>query len=201
MDEPLSNLDAKLRHDMRVEIRELQQRLGMTVVYVTHDQAEAMSMADRVVLMREGRIEQDGRPEDLYSNPASVFVAGFIGTPPMNLLDLADGPDGAVFAGSDGGRVLEGRGQGFKLGLRPEHIELAESGGLPAELVATDYQGADTIVTARVGGQSLLVRVPGRVTIDGSRQANLKWRPEAVRVFDAATGRVADDRRPAASAA
>jgi sn-glycerol 3-phosphate transport system ATP-binding protein len=201
MDEPLSNLDAKLRHDMRVEIRELQQRLGMTVVYVTHDQAEAMSMADRVVLMREGRIEQDGRPEDLYSNPASVFVAGFIGTPPMNLLDLADGPDGAVFAGSDGGRVLEGRGQGFKLGLRPEHIELAESGGLPAELVATDYQGADTIVTARVGSQSLLVRVPGRVTIDGSRQANLKWRPEAVRVFDAATGLVAEDRRPAASAA
>jgi sn-glycerol 3-phosphate transport system ATP-binding protein len=201
MDEPLSNLDAKLRHDMRVEIRELQQRLGMTVVYVTHDQAEAMSMADRVVLMRDGRIEQNGRPEELYTDPASVFVAGFIGTPPMNLLALADGPDGAVLPGSDGTVVLEGPGQGFKLGLRPEDIGLAEDGGLPVELVAADYQGADTIVTARIGSQSLLVRIAGRVTIDGSRQARLKWPPEAIRVFDAATGQVVADRRPAASAA
>ncbi|MEX0638495.1 MAG: ABC transporter ATP-binding protein, partial [Burkholderiales bacterium] len=86
MDEPLSNLDAQLRHGMRVEIRALQQRLGMTVVYVTHDQVEAMSMADRVILMREGRIEQEGSPEELYARPATVFAARFIGTPPMNIV-------------------------------------------------------------------------------------------------------------------
>src|SRR5204862_921968 len=99
MDEPLSNLDAQLRHDMRVEIRALQQRLGMTVVYVTHDQVEAMSMADRVVLLREGRIEQEGAPEDLYSRPATTFAARFIGTPGMNLVTLTDGARGAVVRG------------------------------------------------------------------------------------------------------
>ena len=86
MDEPLSNLDAKLRHEMRTEIRSLQQRLGMTMVYVTHDQTEAMTMADRVVLMRDGRIEQNGTPEELYNRPATAFTARFIGTPPMNLI-------------------------------------------------------------------------------------------------------------------
>jgi sn-glycerol 3-phosphate transport system ATP-binding protein len=201
MDEPLSNLDAKLRHDMRVEIRELQQRLGMTVVYVTHDQTEAMSMADRVVLMRDGKIEQEGEPEQIYSHPASTFVAGFIGTPPMNLVELADGPEGAVIAGAADAAVLEGPGSGFRLGLRPEHIELATSGGLAAELVATDYLGADTIVTARVGCQSLLVRVAGRLTIDGHRTAALTWPQEAMHVFDSATGRLVAGRRAAASAA
>src|SRR3978361_1586214 len=87
MDEPLSNLDAKLRHEMRTEIRALQQRLGMTMVYVTHDQTEAMTMADRPVLMREGRIEQNGAPEELYNRPATTFTARFIGTPPMNLIE------------------------------------------------------------------------------------------------------------------
>ena len=100
MDEPLSNLDAKLRHEMRVEIRALQERLGMTVVYVTHDQTEAMSMADKVILMREGRIEQIGTPGSLYDGPSTKFCAEFIGTPPMNILRLADAEGGAVVAGS-----------------------------------------------------------------------------------------------------
>src|SRR5512146_2165997 len=111
MDEPLSNLDAQLRHGMRVEIRALQQRLGMTVVYVTHDQVEAMSMADRVVLIREGRIEQEGTPEELYAKPATMFAARFIGTPGMNLVQLADGPDGAVIRGTRTA-VVPGRGGG-----------------------------------------------------------------------------------------
>src|SRR5207237_10118809 len=96
MDEPLANLDAQLRHEMRVEIRALQQRLGMTVVYVTHDQVEAMSMADHVILLRAGRIEQQGTPAELYARPATTFAARFIGTPAMNLVQLADGPQGAV---------------------------------------------------------------------------------------------------------
>ena len=106
MDEPLSNLDAQLRAEMRQEIRGLQRKLGITMVYVTHDQIEAMSMADRVILMNSGRIEQNGTPVDLYERPANEFVARFIGTPPMNLLALERGRDGAVIAGTEGPSVL-----------------------------------------------------------------------------------------------
>ena len=198
MDEPLSNLDAKLRHDMRGEIRDLQRRLGMTVVYVTHDQTEAMSMADKVMLMREGRIEQAGAPDELYDLPATLFAAGFIGTPAMNLVDLADGPEGAVVAGAGGGAVLAGPGEGLKLGVRPEHIVIAERGGLEAELVWRDYLGADTIVTARLGSQSVLIRLAGRFDGVGGRRVNLTWAPENVHVFDAATGRRVNDRQAVA---
>src|SRR6185437_1369270 len=107
MDEPLSNLDAQLRAEMRLEIRALQRKLGITIVYVTHDQVEAMSMADRVVLMREGRIEQNGTPVQLYESPANTFAARFIGTPPMNLLRLEAGPGGAVIAGTEGPPLLD----------------------------------------------------------------------------------------------
>jgi sn-glycerol 3-phosphate transport system ATP-binding protein len=129
MDEPLSNLDARLRHDMRIEIHSLQRRLGMTVVYVTHDQVEAMSMADHIILMRDGRIEQEGEPEELYSRPVSTFAAGFIGTPPMNLLELVDGGGGAAIAGGEGSAVVRGSGAGLKLGVRPEDIRLFETAG------------------------------------------------------------------------
>src|SRR5438477_6004108 len=108
MDEPLSNLDAQLRAEMRREIRGLQQKLDITMVYVTHDQTEAMTMADHVVLLRAGRIEQDAPPAALYAHPASVFAARFIGTPPMNVLLLADGPGGAVVRGTDGPALFEG---------------------------------------------------------------------------------------------
>src|SRR5213075_2991006 len=109
MDEPLSNLDAQLRQDMRTEIRGLQRTLGITMVYVTHDQVEAMSMADRVVLLNKGRIEQNASPAELYENPANTFVARFIGTPPMNLLALTSGTDGEVVRGTMG-PVLAPRG-------------------------------------------------------------------------------------------
>ncbi len=168
MDEPLSNLDAQLRHDMRVEIRALQRRLGITVVYVTHDQIEAMSMADQVILMREGQIEQSGTPERLYAQPATLFAARFIGTPPMNLLPLADSPDGAVVTGSDGPPVLQGTGAGLALGVRPEDIRLDSREGVPATVTNTDYHGADTVITARTGEASVLMRVPGRYP-DGVR--------------------------------
>ena len=201
MDEPLSNLDAKLRHDMRVEIRNLQLRLGMTVVYVTHDQTEAMSMADKVVLMRDGRIQQEGTPENLYAKPATTFAARFLGTPPMNLLGLVDGPDGAQIDGADGASVLSGPGAGLQLGIRPEDIELRDQGDFYVELVAADYLGADTIVTARLGGQSLLVRVPGRVRIAQGERAALSWTPEAIHLFDATSGRRAEMREKSAQLA
>src|ERR671923_1563397 len=122
MDEPLSNLDAQLRHDMRVEIRALQRRLGMTVVYVTHDQVEAMSMADHVVLLREGRIEQEGTPAQLYARPATTFAARFIGTPAMNLVPLH--------------AVQQGAAAGLTAGIRPEHIGFSSGTGVAATIVS-----------------------------------------------------------------
>lgn len=190
MDEPLSNLDAKLRHQMRVELRTLQKRLGMTVVYVTHDQTEAMSMADQVVLMREGMIEQRGTPDQLYNDPGSTFAARFIGTPPMNLLDMEGldlkGMDSSVMETADS--VLRGsHSKGYVLGIRPESISLDVAGGIPARLVSADYLGADTVITARVGKQELMVRRPGRVRIEGDEITTLSWPADAVRLFDKAT--------------
>ena len=187
MDEPLSNLDAQLRHGMRVEIRALQQRLGMTVVYVTHDQVEAMSMADRVILMREGRVEQEGSPEELYARPASLFAARFIGTPAMNLVALDDGVAGAVIRGSPE-PVLRGSGKGLTLGIRPEHIRLAESDGVSAEVTSAEYHGADTIVTARVGHESLFLRTPGQLRLGAGAALRLAWDPESVHLFDSGSG-------------
>jgi sn-glycerol 3-phosphate transport system ATP-binding protein len=187
MDEPLSNLDAQLRHGMRVEIRALQQRLDMTVVYVTHDQIEAMSMADRIVLMREGRIEQEGTPEDLYARPATIFAARFIGTPAMNLVALEDGAGGAVIQGSNE-PVLRGRGAGLVLGVRPEHVRLVDTGGVSAEVTSAEYHGADTILTARVGRETVLARAAGQSRLCAGAQVRLGWEADSVHVFDAASG-------------
>jgi sn-glycerol 3-phosphate transport system ATP-binding protein len=173
MDEPLSNLDAQLRHEMRVEIRALQRRLGMTVVYVTHDQVEAMSMADHVVLLREGRIEQEGTPAELYSRPASTFAARFIGTPAMNLVPLE-----VVRPGEAAGRIF---------GIRPEHIRIG-SDGIAATVTSAEYHGADTIVTAQVNGASLLVRAPGQVGLAAGASVRLGWEKRDVHLFESASG-------------
>ena len=166
MDEPLSNLDAQLRLEMRREIRSLQQSLGITMVYVTHDQTEAMSMADQVILLRDGRVEQDAPPDRLYARPATAFTARFIGTPPMNILTLADGAGGAVIGGTAGPPLLAGRGTGLLLGIRPEDMRLderASGDGVGATVKSVEYLGADSIVTCAVGSQTLAVRAPGRV--------------------------------------
>ncbi|MDX1528485.1 MAG: TOBE domain-containing protein, partial [Gammaproteobacteria bacterium] len=188
MDEPLSNLDAKLRHEMRVEIRALQSRLGMTVVYVTHDQTEAMSMADKVILMRDGRIEQEGSPDELYKRPESIFSAQFIGTPPMNVLALKDGADGGVLEGAEQYPVHNGRGAGFKLGVRPEDVSISDQ-GIPATLISADYLGADSIVTARIGPQELVLRLAGHVRVKDGEDVKLSWTRDAIHLFDAASGR------------
>ncbi len=172
MDEPLSNLDAQLRHGMRVELRALQQRLDMTVVYVTHDQVEAMSMADKIVLIREGKIEQEGSPETLYAKPATMFAAKFIGTPAMNLVALENAPGsafGAVIRGAPSVQVLPGRGEGLVLGIRPEHVRFVhQDEGVPGTVISAEYHGADTIVTAKVGEEMLLIRAAGQKRCPGA---------------------------------
>lgn len=127
MDEPLSNLDAQLRAEMRREIVALQRRLGLTMVYVTHDQVEAMSMADRVVLLRGGRLEQAGTPAEIYDRPANMFVAGFIGSPPMNLVPLVRTAEGVVFPGTDVAVAAEGAGD-LVGGVRPESLTAGRPG-------------------------------------------------------------------------
>lgn len=189
MDEPLSNLDAKLRHDMRVEIRALQKRLGMTLIYVTHDQAEAMSMADKVILLSDGHIEQEGTPEDLYNSPNTLFTAGFIGTPPMNLLQLADGPKGAIIVGSNDHVAFNGPGNGRILAVRPEDMKLSDDKGLLVNLIAADYLGADTVLIAEVGDQKLQIRVQGRFKLETEKSVRLTWSNDAVHIFDKASGK------------
>ncbi len=193
MDEPLSNLDAQLRQDMRAEIRHLQRTLGITMVYVTHDQIEAMSMADRVVLLNKGRIEQNATPVELYENPANTFVARFIGTPPMNLLPLAAGRDGAVVAGTDGPAVAPADCAGLTLGVRPEHISLGFERGARAEVAAVEYLGADSLVTCRLGSRNArgtrsrprraLARRRGVAVVDAGRPAPVRARRHPARRF------------------
>jgi sn-glycerol 3-phosphate transport system ATP-binding protein len=190
MDEPLSNLDAQLRQEMRREIRALQQQLGITMIYVTHDQTEAMSMADQVILLRNGGIEQDAPPAELYAHPASVFAARFIGTPPMNILPLIEGAEGEVIEGSDGPAILP-RGSRpqmqLQLGVRPEHIRLVER-GIPAVVESVEYFGADTIVGARIGAAPLLVRVPGQLSLVAGDSVQLGWDAGHQYFFDSETG-------------
>ncbi|MGZ5038232.1 MAG: ABC transporter ATP-binding protein, partial [Usitatibacter sp.] len=184
MDEPLSNLDAQLRQSMRSEIRELQQKLGVTMVYVTHDQAEAMSMADRVVLLNRGRMAQNATPAELYERPANEFVARFIGTPPMNLIPLAAGRDGAVVAGTEGPVVAPPDCAGLTLGVRPEHVRLETERGARVDVAAIEYLGADSLVTCRLGAATLTARVPGSVGVVRGDAAWISWARGAQQIFD-----------------
>ena len=196
MDEPLSNLDAQLRQEMRRELRALQRKLGVTMIYVTHDQTEAMSMADQVILMREGAIEQDAAPDLLYARPATVFAARFIGTPPMNVLELAAGPRGAVIAGAvEGSSIGADVVAGHALGIRPEHIRIAagsslqledSEGGAAATVETCEYFGSDTILGCLVGGQHVAVRAPGKHTLAPATPVVLTWDRSSQHFFDAA---------------
>jgi sn-glycerol 3-phosphate transport system ATP-binding protein len=184
MDEPLSNLDAQLRQEMRSEIRSLQRTLGITMVYVTHDQVEAMSMADRVILLNAGRIEQNATPVELYETPANTFVARFIGTPPMNLLPLAAGAGGAVVSGTSGPAVAAADCAGLTLGVRPEHVTLGFERGARATVEGVEYLGADSLITCRLGTSAIAVRVPGSVGLARGDAAWLAWAPSAQHLFE-----------------
>ncbi|MFV0334373.1 MAG: ABC transporter ATP-binding protein [Tropicimonas sp.] len=187
LDEPLSNLDAKLRAEMRNEIRSLQRRMGMTMVFVTHDQAEAMSMADRVILMNKGRIEQNGTPQDLYEDPASTFVASFVGTPPTNLIALEAAAGGAAIAGAPEA-LVPGGAPGMILGIRPEHVSI-QADGHEAVMGETEYFGADSIATCRIGTQDLLVRIPGHASFAPGEKIRIGWPAERAMFFDAQNGK------------
>ena len=183
MDEPLSNLDAQLRAEMRQEIRALQRKLGITMVYVTHDQVEAMSMADRVILLNQGRIEQNGTPVDLYETPANAFVARFIGTPPMNLLPLVAGEGGAVVDGTAGPVVMSRDRAGGMLGIRPEHVRLAHGRGVPAAVESVEYLGGDSLIACRVGRAPVAVRLAGATALARGDTAMLEWSAGAQHFF------------------
>ena len=192
-DEPLSNLDAKLRVQMRSEIRELHQRLKTTTVYVTHDQIEAMTMADKIVVMREGRISQVGAPLELYDRPANLFVAGFIGSPAMNLIEGEIGP-GQVFkaetfdlalptgAGRQGQPSLE-LGRKVTLGFRPEHLQLAQT-GIPAEVVVVEPTGSETHVLARTGKREIVAVFRERHVFKPGDKVMLAPDPAVIHLFD-----------------
>jgi sn-glycerol 3-phosphate transport system ATP-binding protein len=185
MDEPLSNLDAQLRAEMRQEIRRLQTTLGITMVYVTHDQVEAMSMADRVILLNAGRIEQNGAPSVLYETPANTFVARFVGTPPMNLVRLAATGAGAVIAGTDSPVLLPAACAGGMLGVRPEHVSVTFERGIPAHVASVEYLGADSLLACKVGDQAIVARVPGRTALVAGDTTWLAWPAGAQQYFNA----------------
>src|SRR3954462_413139 len=170
MDEPLSNLDGQLRIEMRREIRALQRRLGMTLLYVTHDQVEAMTMADQVVLMRGGRIEQDATPAALYEKPATIFAARFVGTPPMNVIPAALVPENV--AAVPNGRARDTLG----IGIRPEAAQITSDGG-PATVAAVEYLGPDTLLDTRIADQSFTVRVSGRANAGIGEKVGVRWDP------------------------
>jgi len=193
-DEPLSNLDAKLRVQMRGEIKQLQKRLGTTSVYVTHDQLEAMTLADRLVVLNRGRIEQIGTPLDVYRKPASVFVAGFIGSPAMNLLEAqVEGPE--LVVGDT--RLAAGREMGgaetVTLGVRPEDIRPVEGRGagvLPLEVAYVEELGAQRLVHGAIAGQPFVAALD--VTREIGDVVHLALDPAAQHLFDAKSGRRLD---------
>ena len=189
-DEPLSNLDAKLRVAMRAEIKALHQRLKTTTVYVTHDQIEAMTMADRIAVMNDGRIEQLGAPLELYDRPANLFVAQFIGSPAMNVFD---GVFQGEFVEALGARwpvssMHAKPGQRVKYGIRPEHIDIGHS-DIPAEVVLVEPMGAETELLVKVQDQTLIVTTHGRAAVGPGERISLAPQARHAHLFDAASGR------------
>jgi sn-glycerol 3-phosphate transport system ATP-binding protein len=193
-DEPLSNLDAKLRVQMRVEIRRLQQELATTSLYVTHDQVEAMTLADRLIVMNAGAVDQIGPPLELYERPATVFVAGFIGSPAMNLMAGRLDPEGAAIGAlplaGHGGLNAGEPGRPVTIGLRPENLQFAGDGPILVKTELLERLGADTIVHGRLeGGTALTARAPGALALRLGETIRLGIMPEHIHLFDAENGR------------
>lgn len=194
MDEPLSNLDAKLRHSVRQEIRALQRRLGMTVVYVTHDQTEAMGMADQIVLLQKGRVEHMGPPAELYEHPATAFTASFIGSPAMTLIPATGLPAHLLPKGANTANL--------DLGLRAEDITLMPEGRGPlaATVISSEFLGAETYIYLAVDdAPPLISRLPGRDEKPAGLRVSLDWSPHSSHWFDRISGKrliLAPDQTP-----
>ena len=200
-DEPLSNLDAKLRVHMRSEIKELHQRLETTTIYVTHDQIEAMTMANRIVIMNGGIVEQAGTPFEVYDHPVNTFVAGFIGSPSMNFLegtlDRTDGGDWVQF--QSGGRLAvrfpdgAAPGQPIRTGLRPEHLALSDAGsadaGLDVRILVVEPTGSETQVVVGLGEDKVTCLIRDRVHLSANQPARLSCDPAHIHLFDQKSGR------------
>ncbi len=202
MDEPLSNLDAQLRLETRAELKRLQHELGVTTVYVTHDQAEAMTLAHRVAVMKDGALQQLNTPANVYNHPANRFVAGFLGSPPMSFLEGRADPEGCAFAvdglvwplGEKAGQVLE-RLRGHPrvvLGLRPEHVELSSRsrpGAVPARVYVTEPAGSENLVVVRLGEQTLTARVSAELELDYDQAVWVSAPAERMHFFESETGK------------
>ncbi|MGK6310370.1 ABC transporter ATP-binding protein [Variovorax sp. DT-64] len=194
-DEPLSNLDAKLRVQMRTEIKALHQRLGTTTVYVTHDQVEAMTMADRIVVLKEGRVEQAGAPLELYDRPRNAFVAGFIGSPAMNFIPGRLQLDGAPHVLTDDGLRLPvsqasrgSHGDRVLYGTRPEDFVIDAGRGMPADIVVVEPTGSETQVALRLGGHDVIAAFRERIGARPGDRLPLRPLPDKAHLFDAAGG-------------
>ena len=194
-DEPLSNLDAKLRVQMRTEIKELHQRLKTTTIYVTHDQIEAMTMADKIVVMHDGRVEQIGAPLELYDRPDNLFVAGFIGSPAMNMIKgrirvngtaSFEGPAGVTFSLAAAGSGNDGRPAVY--GVRPEHFSLSDDGA-EAEVQVIEPTGSELQVVAKLGGEDIIAVFRERHQFKPGEKIRLKPNPRLVHLFDETTGK------------
>ncbi len=195
-DEPLSNLDAKLRARMRFEIRRLHDRHNGTTIYVTHDQIEAMTMADRIVLMKGGDIEQVGTPDELYDRPVSRFAADFIGSPTMNFVEGEAAASGGALSFIGGGLDLQlpasidaRPGQPLVCGMRPADLMLSEGGDIEGELVLAEKTGADLNLHLTIGGADFVATAPRDARVTAGEAVRLRVAPEKLHVFDVATDR------------
>lgn len=197
MDEPLSNLDAKLRGHMRTEIRRLQQQLGLTVIYVTHDQVEAMTMGDRIMVLHDGKVQQTGTPLELYNTPANTFVAGFIGSPQMNLAEAELSGDHLVLNGqlaiplTAEERANLPLGKHWQIGVRPEQIEYClstDTNACAVTLLSTEMMGNETQILFHVGDQTFTARWQGQYLLDNGSSLHVRLSPDSFHFFDAETG-------------
>lgn len=193
-DEPLSNLDAKLRVQMRAEIKSLHQKLDATIIYVTHDQIEAMTMADRIVVMKHGHIEQVGAPLELYDKPETIFVAGFLGTPSMNFLVGQFVADENKFSLKNGPCITvperpDNVSDSITLGVRPEALGIDESGDIPFQIEVVEPTGAETMVSGRIGNQATRLVMRDRLDVKSGDSLTLKISAGNTHYFDTASGK------------
>jgi multiple sugar transport system ATP-binding protein len=198
-DEPLSNVDAKLRVGMRAELRKLQKRLKVTTIHVTHDQVEAMTMADRVAVMKDGKVRHFGTPEEVYAKPADEFVAGFIGSPPMNFFDctlvkkgrklVLDAGDFKLVIPREIAKLLPAGVTDLRLGIRPEHMRLTDGGGIRAKVDVMEPLGSELIVHLLIGKTPAVVSVDPSVSLRTGQAVGLEFPTDKIHIFDRKTGK------------